>query len=301
MPVNSTNPPPEFKQGKFMVFIGGGNGSGKTVISNLLFEELAQEGYDRKYIAEFGSSIFDDILSNRLLQSTRIAIENYLHSAASSTDSHPPGFLKQLALKAFTNARTKAMDVGAPVIVDYHMHDKEFVKDCIADARKHGYECIMLTPHVDAENIFSRLKKRFEATGRPFKLEKILERHRQFADNLDDYFKIFDLSIVLDNNKENAPPTIVAISHSGETTVFNQRGYENVRHKSQLNPTATCASEIWQEYAGQSSEDRYQPHASAVGESHADNQPSGTKADVNLGRFARRIEEGIRSRFGELG
>lgn len=143
LPVDSDNPPPEFKKGKFMVFIGGGNGSGKTVINNLLFNELEKEGYNRDYIAEFGSSIFEDILSNRLLQSVRIKLEQYLHSAASTSDEeHAPGFLKKVALKAFTSVRSKALEIGAPVIVDYHMHDKAFVEDCVNDAKKHGYECI---------------------------------------------------------------------------------------------------------------------------------------------------------------
>ena len=42
-PVDPKNPPADFKEGKFMIFIGGGNASGKTVINNLIFENLEKQ------------------------------------------------------------------------------------------------------------------------------------------------------------------------------------------------------------------------------------------------------------------
>jgi predicted ABC-type ATPase len=295
LPVNPENPPSGFKQGKFMVFIGGGNGSGKTVINNLLFDELEEEGYSRNYVAEFGSSIFDDILSNRALQIARTRIEGFLHSAASSDEDHPPGFLKKVALKAFTIARTKAMDVGAPVVIDYHMHDAAFVKDCIEDARKHGYECIMLSPHVDAEKIFSRIEGRFKRTGRPYKLDKILTRHRQFAENIDDYLGMFDLSIILDNNTENSPPSVVAISHNGETTVFNQGVYDHARRKANLNTSATSAKDIWNGNIKQNPPENYQPKPRTLGMLAEKGNAAGEKS--SHGSYVRMIEEYVQSKL----
>ena len=291
-----------------MIFVGGGNASGKTAVTNLIFDKLQNEGYDRDFVAEFGSQIFEDVLANKFVRPVRVHLEKFLHAAASKAGSDnrldspsvqkESGFLKEVALLAFTKARDNALAVGAPVIVDYHMHDKEFVRSCVEAARQHGYECIMISPHVDAETVLPRLERRREETGRPFRFDKVITRHKQFADNLDAFLGMFDLSVILDNNRYFSPPTIVAISHRGKTTVYDEESYAKVRRKQRLNSQASGQSDLWSENepTRQSAGRRIQPESTRMGEGLEEDQRAG-QANAGDGHFVRMIEQDLVSKL----
>lgn len=148
----------------------------------------------------------------------------------------------------------------------------------------------ILTPHIDAENILPRLETRQKATGRPFKLDKILTRHRQFAENLDEYLNMFDLSVVLDNNKKNTIPSITAISHKGETTVFDEETYEKVKRKSQLNASATNTEELWARNSEYTTKKHIESEPRTVGTGIAENRTSRKKVET-VGYFSKMIED----------
>ena len=304
LPVNPNSPPEGFKEGKFMIFIGGGNASGKTAVTNLIFDKLEREGFDRDYVAEFGSRIFEDILAHKLVQPVRGQLEKFLHAAASKAkadDRHDSraiqketGFLKTIAHKAFEKARDNALEVGAPVIVDYHMHDKEFVRSCVEAARSHGYECIMISPHVDAETIQTRLEHRRDETGRTFQFDKVIARHKQFAENLDAFLEMFDLSVILDNNRHFCPPTIVAVSHRGKTHIYDEECYEKVRQKQRLNARASGPHDLWRdrEQTRQSPGRRAQSDSGTMGKGVERDQRAG-EANASDGHFVRMIEQDL--------
>lgn len=241
------------KEGKVMIFIGGGNGSGKTAITGRIHDMLKQNGYRKDHVVTFGSSIFEDILSHPLVVHAREPIASLMHDAAASIESkgnqYKPGFAKQVLLKAFCLARDEALDKNLPIIVDYHMHNPDFVRDCVSEAKKHGYETVFISPHVDMETIEQRLARRQEITGKPYDLQKVRSRHQQFTQNLDLYLDLFDLSIMLDNNTHNSIPSVIAISHKGNTTVHDHLAFARMKHgvqpHSEAPAAASSADNVW--------------------------------------------------------
>ena len=128
----------------------------------------------------------------------------------------------------------------------------------------------------------------------------MLTRHKQFAENLDGYLHLFDLSVIVDNNRVGKPPRMIALAHQGDVTVFNEEAYEKVKRKAHLNPLAASQEELWQPEpsATAGTQEHAGTFANRVGRSHQQNQPGGnTGAGKEKGPFAAMIEEGLLNQF----
>jgi hypothetical protein len=184
-PFDANNPPAEFKEGKFLIFIGGGQASGKTSLLNHLFNKLEEDGYDRRYIAKLGSFILSDILENPAIRRLRGPFSKLVQNAI----VHPerPSIVKILSDKILDEAMQKC----APIVIDYHMDDEHYVESVMKSAKKNGYETILIAPHVSAETYFSRVKERHKKSGRPYDSEFGLRTHKGFAERIDERAFLF--------------------------------------------------------------------------------------------------------------
>lgn len=242
MRVDKENLPQDFKEGKFIVFLGGGRASGKTTLLNHLFKCLEEEGYQKQYIGKFGSYAFSHILDNPIAHRLREYFEGFAKGAATSKSESGNG---GIGTQILDTAMETAMSQGSPIIVDYHMDDNIYVDKVLKKAREHGYETIMLTPHISAETYFHRVQQREERTGRPFNTVTGLATHKGFSERIDHYLKEFDLSIFLSNETENGPPTPIAVATPSKMEIFDEEVYRDMRRKAEINIHATSASELY--------------------------------------------------------
>ena len=234
--IDPTHPPHDFKEGKFVIFLGGGKASGKTTLLHLLFKKLEQDGYDKKYIGKIGSFVFSDILEQPLIRTIRPTLE--AHARTAFTNPNKNRYVTDRILET-------AFHQNSPMIIDYHMDHEKYVDTVIAAAKDHGYETILLAPHISAETFFPRIKKRAENTGRPYDLKVGLETHKGFAERLDHYIKHFDLSIFLSNEQNHAPLKPIAITTPHSMEILDEREYQAMRQKTHINTRATAPADLY--------------------------------------------------------
>jgi predicted ABC-type ATPase len=237
-------PPADFKQGEFLIFLGGGKASGKSTVMELLLNKMEREGYNRQYVGKLGSFVFEDILSHPVVSRIRPILnaraKNNVKQGLNGSDS----ILTRLVDKSMDIAFTQR----APMIIDNHMDEYLFVQRILQKARAQGYETILVSPHIDAETYFERVRKRQERTGRPFNSVSGLMSHKGFAQHVPRYLREFDLSVILDNNHEGTGPVgtkpiVIATKHGCH--ILNQQGYDHVLRKVHLNPFASSAKALY--------------------------------------------------------
>lgn len=282
-PIDPTNPPDGFKKGKFIIFIGGGKGSGKSTLLDTLFRELADEGYESRYIAKIGSYTFAPILDAPLMRTVRPHLNKLARAHAHNPDS--PSIGHQLV----DDALQTAISQESPIIVDYHMDDEKYVDRVMATAKAHGYESILIAPHISAENYFSRVANRQKQTGRPFNTTRGLSSHKGFAERIDRYIKQFDMSVFLSNDKDFLPPTPIAIATPHSMEIFDEPAFRAMHRKASLNIHARTASELYAHTAAISSEQHLLPIDSAL-ECGAQRTPNHTE-EPPQGQFVSRFLE----------
>lgn len=278
--VDPSQPPEDFKEGKFVIFLGGGRASGKTTLNNHLFSCLHASGYKSEYIGKFGSFAFSDILDNPFMLRFRNMLGNKAHSSISAEQNN-----------TLNNLLDKGLDIAfrqnSPIVIDYHMDDRKFVDKVLESAKQHGYETILLSPHVSAEKYFSRVSDRKMTTGRPFDHKSALATHKGFAENLDDYLKTFDLSILLSNDRDRQPLSPIAIATPTSLEILDEQAYRDVRKKSGINIHAKSPTELYYEPDEPAVEHDLHSEHGRVGDSNSQN--SGSRENITHGEFTERL------------
>lgn len=250
VPVDANNPPNDFTQGAFVIFIGGGKGSGKSTLMDVLFEELAAEGYDRRYVGKIGSFAFEPILQLPLIREIRPHLNKKAKSLAHNPDRPSLGSL--LVDRALETSLTQK----SPIIIDYHMDDERYVHHVLAKAKKQGYESILISPHISAEKYFERVAARHQRTGRPFNVESGLASHKGFAERIEQYIAQFDVGIFLSNNQDHMPPTPIATTTPSSREIYDAAAYGEMFRKAGINIHARTASELYPEPSAAHTEQR---------------------------------------------
>lgn len=276
--IDTANPPDGFKKGKFIIFVGGGKGSGKSTLLDTLFQELADEGYDRRYIAKIGSYAFAPILEAPLIRNIRPHLNKQAKTLAHNPDQ--PSMGSQLVDEALQTA----LHQESPIVVDYHMDDEKYVDKVMASAKAHGYESILIAPHISAENYFARVSARQHSTGRPFNPLSGLQSHKGFAQRIDRYTKQFDLSIFLSNDKDFAPPTPIAIATPHTMEIYDEHAFQAMRRKASLNVHARSAHELYPEQPADITDQTLRDSSSRL-----ERIPSDTVHNQHHGEFVGRL------------
>lgn len=102
-----------------------------------------------------------------------------------------------------------ALANGISVIEDVHIIEEKQAQELTDIARKNHAPSILIAPHVSLETYARRVAARQKKEGRDaFKPEHVLF-HQIFADNFEHHFKhMFDMSLVLDNNRDITPEVL---------------------------------------------------------------------------------------------
>ena len=229
-PVAETRAGGEFKNGKILIFIGGGQASGKSVIKKTIVEGMRQEGYPPENIASFGSDMFARVFKNPFIMRQRERFAAFSKGAITGKK----GMAHEVVNKVFARTRTEAFAKGTPVIMDYHMDNPTLVRQVVGEARSFGYECVFIAPHANMSTIMKRLEKRKAETGRPYNNKRVVESHVGFAKNVTEYFQLFDGGIILDNGQEGVTPTAIAVARKGKVRILNQGVYNELLDKAHI-------------------------------------------------------------------
>jgi len=286
-PVEPDDPPKGFKEGKFIIFVGGGKASGKSTYLEYLFDALEQEGYQKDYIGKMGTFVFEDVLNHPLVRPLRVAFNKHTKQKLAAIETGSDNVVTRLIDYSLHTCFSQK----SPIFIDNHMDNPMFVDHVLKQAQEHGYETILISPHIEAETYFERVEKRKTETGRPYSLSRGLSTHRDFAQNIDHYIKNFDLTIIVDNNRHVKGPSgrePIAIATPKRCHVLDERGYANVRRKARLNPQATKPEELYTERSYP--EPTGDPRRGAVALSHGEGSRTGEKPEIMVeGKFVRKI------------
>lgn len=282
-PFDPENPPPEFKEGKFLIFVGGGQAAGKTTLLNHVFNKLAEDGYDKRYIVKMGSFIVSDFLENPFVRTFRGMISKLTQSAM--THPEQDTVIKSLTDKALDDAVTR----GTPIIIDYHMDDEKFVERALEKAKAHGYETILIAPHISAETYFSRAADRAKRTGRSNDTVFGLKTHKGFAERIDRYMDEFDLSVFVSNEKNHQPLSPIAVATHNGMEVFDEQAYQEMHRKAHINIHAKSPEELYEGVEQRPADEPVSTDGARVGKSHAADDAA--RDDVPEGKFTQMIKK----------
>ncbi|MBM3616960.1 MAG: hypothetical protein FJX23_00255 [Alphaproteobacteria bacterium] len=245
-PVDKAHPPEGFQEAKVLFFIGGGRASGKTTVNNYLFDLLQEQGVAPEYVGKLGSYAFGDILDKPVMQAMRHKVNKYLEKKTDVGETDAPEKKSGgLGGKLLDHAIDTIFQQGSPAVVDNHMDNPAFVDKILAKAKEHGYETVMVSPHIRAETYFAREEHRFQSTGRPYDLKSGLQKHVGFAKALRHYEEAFDATLLLDNDKHGQAPTPIAFSVKGKVTVLDEGKYHDAQRKTGIDIDAKSADEVW--------------------------------------------------------
>lgn len=291
-PVDTANPPEGFQEAKVLFFIGGGRASGKTTVNNYLFDLLKENGVAPEYVGKLGSYAFADVLDKPVMQSMRHVVNKYLEKKTDVKEDAPEK-KSGLGGQLLDHAIDTIFKQGSPAVVDNHMDNPAFVDKILAKAKEHGYETVMVSPHISAETYFAREEHRFQSTGRPYDLKSGLQKHVGFANGLPHYEQAFDATLLLDNDKHGQAPTPISFSVKGKVTVLDEEKYHDAKRKTDIDITAKSANEVWsgasrgEEPRGRADADRAeQMGQSAAPDSGAGKTPAGNPP---AGKWAKRV------------
>lgn len=292
-PVDSSNPPEGLRDAKVLFFIGGGRASGKTTVNNYLFDLLKEQGVAPEHVGKLGSYAFADVLDKPVMQSMRHLVNRYLEKKTDVQEDAPEK-KSGLGGQLLDHAIDTIFQQGSPAVVDNHMDNPAFVDKILAKAKEHGYETVMVSPHISAETYFAREEHRFQSTGRPYDLKSGLEKHVGFAKALPHYEQAFDATLLLDNDKHGQTPTPIAFSVKGKVTVLDEEKYHDAKRKTAIDVNAKAAGEVWRTEegrgdarGGRAADDR----PGQMAEGPASDAAAGKESALsqNTGRWATRV------------
>lgn len=295
--VDPEHPPADFTPAKVLFFIGGGRASGKTTVNNYLFDLLEEQGVDSKYVGKLGSYAFADVLEKPLVQKARNRLNRYLEKNTAvdeSASDKSSGKSSGLGGQLIDHAVDTILRQGSPAVIDNHMDNPAFVDRILAKAKEHGYETVMISPHIDAETYFAREEHRFQTTGRPYDFESGLSKHVGFAESLSHYENAFDATLLLDNDRHGQAPTPISYSIAGEVTVLDEDRYHAAQRKADINIHAKGAADVWSGQRHDRSADAHRP--AAVGARTTAHPAAGAGEQQPVGAWSQRILEGYAAR-----
>lgn len=277
----------DFKEGKFIIFMGGGRVSGKTTLTEHIFNCLESNGYKKDYVGKLGSFAFSSITENPLIRPFRNYLDRFAKYSSSPSDDVKAGIVQQLMDRGLDIAFAQ----NSPIIIDNHMDNKEFVDRILAKAREHGYETIMLSPHIDAEDYFKRAEERRQRTGRPFDPTSGLITHKEFAENLDHYFSSFDLSILLSNKDKQNPLKPIAVATPDSLEVLDEELFRNVKRKAGLNIHARSPEELYPIDQQRSSDSNMHTEQGRLGDSDVESRKKREIQKEPIGKYTKMIAD----------
>lgn len=265
--VDAQNPPEDFRQAKVLFFIGGGRASGKTTINNYLFDLLAEQGISEDYVGKLGSYAFADVLDKPVMQRMRHTVNKFLDKSTKGEESDKGA--GGLGGQLLDHAIDTIFAQGSPAVVDNHMDNPAFVDRILEKAKAHGYETVMVSPHISPETYFAREEKRFAETGRPYHTKSGLAKHAGFAAGLPHYEEAFDMTLLLDNDSHGKAPTPISYSVAGEVTVLDEEKYHAAQRKTDINIDARDAGDVWHHNGQRRDAPSAEPRPETLGESPA--------------------------------
>lgn len=278
--IDHMHPPEDFKPARIFIMVGGGKGSGKSTLNELVVGALEDEGVHRRYVAEIGSSILDDVFAFPGAGRLRPYFDAHAKAMAKGGDESA---IVRAGNEIFCRARNQAYKQGSPIVVDFHMDDASVVRRLVDEAKHNGYETMFASVSVSPETALQRIAARQAKTGRHTDIGEALKTHQGFATELPGYHGLFDTGMVFDNNR--AYPRLIAKSSHGKLTLLDGEAYEQ----------ATAIAQGAREAGGISGGQANAHHAGAVAESHEPSADAGRESGRQRG-FAERIADKLQNR-----
>lgn len=278
--IDTKHIPADFKPAKLFVMVGGGRGSGKSTLKELVVDALQDEGTRREYIAEFGSSIMDDIFALPGAGKLRPFFD--AHAKAVAKDGEDSA-ITRIGKELFARARKQAYQQHSPLVVDYHMDDPEVVRRLVGQAKENGYETMFASVSVSPDTALQRIAARQAATKRHTCPQEALRTHRAFATELPGYHGLFDVGLVFDNNHNY--PRLIAKSVGGKVTLLDGEAYEQ----------ATAIAKEAREAGGVAGGQTHAHNAGSVAEGHEPSADAGREPGRQRS-FAERIADKLQHR-----
>lgn len=278
--VDPRHRPADFKPANLLVIVGGGKGAGKSVLAGLVAEALGEEGIKRKYVAEIGSSLLDDVFALPGMGKLRPFFDTHAKAMAKGTEE---SMIARIGGELFSRARTQAYKQGSPIVIDYHMDDPAVVRKLVKEAKDNAYETMFATVSVNPQTALERIAQREVRTGRRTDAQEALRTHQRVATELPGYHGLFDVGIVFDNNSHY--PRLIAKSVGGKVTLLDGEAYE------QATAIGREARQAGRDAGGQT----HEHHTAAVAGSHASGAAAGGEPARQRG-FAERIADRLEHR-----
>ncbi len=278
--VDPLHPPADFNPARLLVMVGGGKGSGKSTLKELVAGALEENGVKRQYIAEFGSGILDDLFALPGVGALRPLFD--VRAKAVATGSQQSAFTR-ISGELFARGRELAYSQHSPIIIDYHMDDPEVVRRLVRQAKDNGYETMFASVSVSPETALQRIAARQARTGRHTDVGTALKTHQAFATELPGYHGLFDVGLVFDNNEHYL--RLIAKSVGGKVTVIDGEAYEQ----------ATAIAKGTRQAGGVAGGQAHGHHAGTMAEGHAAGADAG-RASGGQRSFAERIADALQNR-----